>query len=175
MKKLFFILPISIVTLLTVSCKKDSADGRTGTISANIAGIKKTFNVSAKASMPSVYNGNGSYGIRIFGYEKGTTVSGTYLQLEIVSSTAITSGTFTENTANNPLVQIDYLDDVSGPIFIVQAIVQNYSNHHSTTNPVTVTITGISATSVTGTFQGELEAIGWGTTQITNGVFNVNF
>lgn len=166
MKKLFFISLVSYVTLLAVSCKKEPP---IGTISANIDGTNTSFKVAAKASVLSVQNG---YGIQISGYKKDA--SATSLQLVIVRPITISPGTYTENTADNPLVQMKYFYD----LFFGAGV--GYSNHHSTTNPATVNITDISATSVKGTFQGELEGSdlsGGGIirTQITNGVFNVSF
>ncbi|MDB5221874.1 MAG: hypothetical protein JWN83_541 [Chitinophagaceae bacterium] len=167
---------IRIVILLSfgfTSCKKDGANTNVGigTISVSIDGTATTFNVGAKASVLPV---TGGYGIKIFGNKKDPATSATSLTINIVRGTAITTGTYVENGSGNPLVQIDYFFD----LFFGSGT--DYLNFRSTSNPVTITITDISSSSVKGTFSGELIGpnISGGApvkTTLSNGVFYVSY
>ena len=167
MKKLAFYPLILLASTILISCKKDNGIP-IGTFSANIQGTKTTFQVLAKASVLPV---QGGFGIKISGFKKEPTTSGTSLSVIVVRSTSITPGTYIENNVGNPLVAMDYSSDFFFGV-------TRYSNYQSSINPLTIHITDISATSVKGTFQGELEGNFGGSiskTQVTNGVFNLSF
>lgn len=161
MKKLIFLSAILVLQL--ISCKKNNVDIPIGTIKVEIGGSASTFNVQAKATRLTV---TGGYGIQIQGNLK--TTSTTNLSFSIVSPNPILNGTYTENTASNPLVSMTHCIEVFSPCVI------RAKEYGSTTNPVSITITEISASSVRGTFKGELQ----GTNSkevLSNGVFYVSF
>ena len=164
MKKLLNILLASCVTILTISCKKDVADIPIGTIKVDINGSAFTFNVQAKATTLAV---TGGYGIQIQGNYK--TTSTTNLNFTIVRPTPISSGSYIENAAGNPLVMMRHCTEVLFPC-VIQA-----NTFGSTANPVSITITQITGSSVKGTFMGELQISSGGTESLTNGVFYVSF
>ena len=164
MKKLLNILLISSIAIFTISCKKDATDVPLGTIKATINGNAFTFNVQARATRLTV---SGGYGIQIQGNFK--TTSTTNLSFSVVRPGPISTGSYTENTAGNPLVQMTHCTEVLFPC-VIQATA--YGN---TSNPVSVTITEITGSSVKGTFSGELQVSSGGTELLKNGVFYVNF
>ncbi|MES1220819.1 MAG: hypothetical protein ABUT20_35290 [Bacteroidota bacterium] len=170
MKKILIVMLIVLVTQVNVSCKKDSTDVPIGTLKASIDGAVTNFNVSAKASNLSVQGGQG---IKIFGYKKDPTLSGTSFQIVIASPASISSGTYVENTNDNPLVQVNYFYD----FFFGAGF--SYSNYHSSTAPMTINITEKNSGSIKGTFSGELKGNDLNgnpiVSKITNGVFNVSF
>ena len=169
--KSFFLFSAIFFTFF-ISCKKASSntDIALGTISVSIDGTATTFNYGAKASNIAV---TGGYGIKIHGNKKDPSTSATNLTISVVRPTPITTGTYVENAGGNPLVKIDYFFDVffgSG---------STSSSYGSTTNPVNIIITEMSASSVKGTFSGELEGISINGTKVktvlSNGVFYVSF
>lgn len=164
MKKILYFLLASLVTLNTISCKKDATDIPIGTIKVKIGGTDYTFSVQAKATTLPV---TGGYGIQIQGnYRTGST---TNLSFSMVRPGPISTGSYTENTTGNPLVTMKHCTEVLVPC-VIQAI--SYGN---TANPVNITITDISGSSVKGTFSGELQVSSGGTELLTNGVFYVSF
>jgi hypothetical protein len=150
---------------LFCGCKKDSVDNiPIGTIKVDIDGTAYTFSVQAKATRPQV---TGGFGVQIQGnYRTGST---TNLSFTIVRPTAITSGSYTENTASNPLVMMKHCTEVIVPC-VYQA-----NNYGSPTNPVSITITEITSSYVKGTFKGELQLGSGSTETLTNGMFYVSF
>ncbi|MBK7561172.1 MAG: hypothetical protein IPQ06_00175 [Chitinophagaceae bacterium] len=164
MKKLFNILLASFVTILTISCKKDATDIPIGTIKVKIDGTDFTFNVQAKATTLAVAGG---FGIQIQGNYK--TTSTTNLSFTIVRPSPITTGSYTENTGGNPLVTMIHCTEVLIPCFF-QA-----TTYGSSSNPVSITITEITGSSVKGTFRGELKFSSGGPELLTNGAFYVRF
>jgi hypothetical protein len=170
MKKIFLLTVILLIVLS--SCKKnaDEADIPAGTISVSIAGTATTFNYSAKASVLSVQNG---FGIQIHGYKKDPSNSLTDVTISIVRPSALTTGSYIENIAGNPLVYASHFQE------FILGIGNVFSSYYSTTNPISVSITAISATSVKGTFQGDLKGLNLNgdttTLALTNGLFHVRF
>ena len=170
MRKKNLISIVLMTAVLAVSCKKDPTDIPIGTISAAVEGTTTDFKVNAKATRLSVQNG---FGIKISGYKKDPSLSGTNLEVIIVRPSQITVGNYVENPGDNPLVELNHFQEFilgSGTI---------YSNFHSNAHPVTVSISEINGTSVKGTFSGELKVGGLNgsttTAMLTNGVFNVSF
>lgn len=164
MKKLLNILLASFVTILTISCKKDATDIPIGTIKVKIDGTDFTFNVQAKATTLAVAGG---FGIQIQGNYK--TTSTTYLSFTIVRSSPITTGSYTENIGGNPLVTMTHCTEVLIPCFFLA------TTYGSSSNPVSITITEITGSSVKGTFRGELKFSSGGPELLTNGAFYVSF
>lgn len=164
MKKIFYFLLACYVTIITISCKKDVADIPIGTIKVDINGSAFTFNVQAKATTLAV---TGGQGIQIEGIYK--TTSTTNLSFSIVRAGVISTGIHTENTAGNPLITMTHCTEVLIPCLI------RANAFGSTSNPVSITITEITASAVRGTFKGELRTSSGSTESLTNGVFYVGF
>jgi hypothetical protein len=162
MKKIIFISAI-LVSLL-FSCKKDETDIPIGTIKVDINGVAYTFSEQAKATRLLV---TGGYGIQIQGNYR--TNSTTNLTLSIVRPTPISTGTYIENTGSNPLVTITHCTEVIVPC-VIQAV-----TFGSISNPVSITITEITGSSVRGNFKGELQTSSGTTETLSNGVFYVSF
>lgn len=172
MKKIIFISLSLFLTVFFFSCKKEAADITIGTISVNINGTVSTFNVQAKASRLTTTNGG--YAIQINGYKKDPSLSGTNLTFEIESADPIGAGTYTENTSGGLVVTMSHFVD----IFFGYG--SGSSNYGSVSNPVSISITEITSSSIKGTFKGELHASSYtgspGETEtLTNGMFYVSF
>lgn len=154
----------ALLTLMLFCCKKDDTSIPIGTIKVDINGSAYTFNVQPKATTLTV---TGGYGIQIQGYYRNGST--TNLSFSIVRPVAISTGTYTENAASNPLVIMTHCTEVVVPCVI------RANAYGSTSNPVSITITEITGSSVKGTFKGELQ-VGSGTTEVlSNGVFYVSF
>lgn len=162
---------ILFLGLFTLSCKKDTPDSvPLGTIEANVDGTKTTFNNEATATITT---SNGNVTLEIKGYKKPRSTSGTYLSLKILKTGPVTSGTYTETNAGPYRLQAEHFVDlffgVGGSSF----------TYGSSSNPVRITITDMSATYVKGTFSGELRSGAAGGAnntyvKLTNGVFHVS-
>ena len=154
----------ALLTLMLFSCKKDDTDIPMGTIKVDINGSAYTFNVQPKATTLTV---TGGYGIQIQGYfRNGST---TNLSFSVVRPGAISTGTYTEIAAGNPLVLMTHCTEVITPCVI------RANAYGSTSNPVSITITEITGSSVKGTFKGELQVSTGSTEVLSNGVFHVSF
>ena len=160
MKKIIYLSVLLVLQLL--ACKKDKIDLPIGTIKVDIGGVASTFSVNAKATRLQV---TGGYGIQIQGNFK--TTSTTNLSFSIVRPTPISVGTYSENVASNPLVTMTHCVEVLFPCVL------QFKEYGSSSNPVSITITEISASSVKGNFKGELS--GNSTEVLTNGIFYVSF
>ncbi len=169
MKKIFLTPVILLIGFTSCKKKSDNKDIPLGTISVSIAGTTTTFNHTAKALVGSVQNG---FGIQIHGYKKDPTLSLTDVTIWIISPSPIGTGTYTENIAGNPLVSTDLFQE------FILGVGNVFSSYYSTTNPLTVSITAISASSVKGTFRGELKGLNLNgdstTIQLANGAFHVS-
>ena len=154
----------ALLTLMFFSCKKDDTDIPIGTIKVDINGSAYTFNLQTKATTLTV---TGGYGIQIQGYYRNGST--TNLSFSIVRPGAISTGTYTENAAGNPLVLMTHCTEVITPCVI------RANAYGSTSNPVSITITEITGSSVKGTFKGELQVSTGSTEVLSNGVFYVSF
>ncbi|MEO7923244.1 MAG: hypothetical protein ABIR30_06155 [Chitinophagaceae bacterium] len=167
MKRIVFCLFILCWTLS--SCHKDVSpnDVPPGTISVKIDNDASTFNVQAKATVLTV---TGGYGIQIHGYKKEPSSSGTDLTITIARPQPLSTGTYTENANSNPLVTMIHFVD----LFFGYGTTTN--SFLSTNDPLSVTITELTAVSVKGTFRGELHSgPGAQAERFISGVFNVSF
>ena len=162
MKKIIH-LSIILFTLL-FSCKKDPVDIPIGTIKVDINGTDYTFSVQAKATRLAVTGGNG---IQIEGRYKETST--TNLTMVIARPSPISTGTYTENASSNPLVTITHCTEVIVPC-VFQA-----TTFGSTANPVSITITEITSSSIKGNFKGELRTGSSTTETLSKGQFYVSF
>ena len=154
----------AILVALLFSCKKEATDIPIGTIKVDINGSAYTFREQAKATRLSV---TGGYGIQIQGNYRANST--TNLSFSIVRPSAISTGTFTENAASNPLVLMTHCTEVIAPCVI------RANAYGSTSNPVSITITEITGSSVKGTFKGDLQVSSGSTEVLSNGVFYVSF
>ena len=162
MNKVIFVP--AILAALLFSCKKDATDIAIGTIKVDINGNAFTFSLQAKASTLPV---TGGYGIQIQGYYRNGST--TNLSFSIVRPFPISTGTYSENAAGNPLVLMTHCTEVITPCVI------RANAYGSTSNPVSITITEITGSSVKGTFKGELQVSTGSTEVLSNGVFYVSF
>ena len=160
MKKIIQLSPI--LTILLFSCKKD--DISIGTIKVDINGVAYTFSQQAKATRLSV---TGGYGIQIQGNYRTNSTSN--LSFTVVRPESISIGAFIENVGNNPLVTMTHCTEVIFPC-VIQA-----NAYRSISNPVTITITEITGSSVKGTFKGELQVSSGTTEVLSKGEFYVSF
>jgi hypothetical protein len=157
---------ISIILFVLIffnSCKKDPLDIPIGTLKADFNGASKTFNVNAKAKRLSV---SGGYGIQIQGYFKSGST--TNFSFSIVSPSPLSAGSYIENSTGNPLIEMINCTEVLFPCFARTA------NFGSSSNPVSITITEISGSSVKGSFKGELQGTS-ANEVVSNGVFYLSF
>ena len=159
MKTLLFLLALTAVTLS--SCKKSSSDTMvTANLSGTIDGTSRTFNNSLTGSLST---SGGSQGLQIVGWS-GTAGSSDALYINVLSISTITAKTYAEGAG-------------AGIQFIVGGTT-SYANGLSATNPISITISSISAHSATGTFQGDTFLNGNSSSTkkvLTNGSFNVTF
>jgi len=123
------------------SCKKDDTDSiPSNSLTASIDGSSKSFNTALTGSL--VTNG-GAQGLQVVGFA-GAAGSSDALYLGVSSDGQIVPGTYVEGQG-------------AGIIFSLQSgAITNYTNAESTTNPISITITSITSTKVTGTFKGDL-------------------
>ena len=164
MKKNFSLLLTFFVTIFFISCKKDATDIPAGTIKMDLNGAPMTYSVDAKAIHLNVSGGNG---IQVQGkYRTGSTSN---LVFTIAVPGSVTTGTYTENVAGNPLVSMTRCTELIFPC-VYQAM-----TYGSVSNPLRITISSITPSSVKGTFSGELHNNSGDNESITNGAFHVNF
>jgi hypothetical protein len=137
--KTFLLLALLCFTAFS-SCKKEDTGSQPDNLSASFDGISKTFNYSLTGAISS---SGGVYGLQVVGFVDNPTTSDA-LYLSVFSDSPITNGT--------------YVDGQSATIVFADPTVDgtNYSNALSNTNPISITITSISNTNVTGTFSGDL-------------------
>lgn len=170
MNKSFLFSAVLAIITSCVSCSKDISDpGKIppGTISVKIDGNESSFNVQAKATRLMV---SGGYGLQVQGYKKDPAISGTNLTITIARPQPLSTGTYTENSGNNPLVNMSHFVD----LFFGYG--STTSPFLSSNDPVSVTITELTGGNVKGTFRGELrEGPGTAAVRFVNGAFNVNF
>ena len=161
-----FFLLATCLFLLAVSCKKSSPTQATTPdgISATIDGASVTFNTSVTASISET---GGLHNLTVVGF-RATEGNSDLLSVELNGDKAVGIGTYvwplTATSTQMPVLTYNqfagsnvYVDDPAGA------------------QPVTVTITSLSATSVSGTFSGNLLLNSGSSTttqkQITDGKF----
>ena len=162
------IIVFASLVLLLMSCKKNSDDNgaiAANSIQANIGGTTYNFNVSAKAIK---MDGTGYHFISIAGADANSATANV-IGIIANSNVAVTTGTYNENDAVN-FGSLSYSVNISSG--------NTYTDAGSTTNPVIVTITSLTGTSVQGTFKGDiyLGSSTSGTKKVVaDGKFNVPF
>lgn len=137
-------------------------------ISCNIDGANLTFNTNAEALRFDV---GGASSIQIIGFQ-GVVGSSDQIAIALSSIEPIEAGTYDETGSVN--------GHAASVFFVKQGSSFPYINNNSTTNPATVTVTSVNATSIQGTFKGDVyltDASGITNTKkvILNGQFNLNF
>jgi hypothetical protein len=161
----------SLFCLLLTACSKNNKgdnSGKAGTIAATVDGSNVSFNTTARAMRTDI---SGAYSIQIIGFQ-GAAGSSNQIAIAVSDNSPIVTGIYNETlTGANGVGSVSYIQ--SGTAL-------PYINNRSTANPGTVTITEVNATSVKGTFSGDVFLMtngGISTTKksITNGQFFVNF
>jgi len=161
MKKLFF-LPV-ILLLAMASCKKSSSSSSNGlgTITASIDGTATTFNTSATAVEST---GNGLSSLIIIGFQ-GTAGTSNSMDITLGSNSPLAANTsFSDTSTVGNLAEFAYTTEPG-----------NNSYSDILGGSAQVKITGISSSSIQGTFSGVVTLSG-GTPAshtITNGTFNL--
>jgi len=115
-------------------------------------------------SARAVQSSSGSiYTLQFYGYI-GAGGASNELIGQIQAQSPITAMTYTEE-GTTEMAGLGYFIFPSGTA---------YSNNHSATNPVTITITSITSTNVQGTFKGDIFN-GADKKVLASGTFNLNF
>ncbi|HVW13542.1 MAG TPA: hypothetical protein VHB54_06975 [Mucilaginibacter sp.] len=165
-----FLLPAICIVLIFTSCKKKSEVIPVGTLSADIGGTTMTFNAYATYSIP-VNSTNNQLNIG------ANTSAGSSANFNIwihPSGGQIVKGTYTNAGLGNnpdPIVGMDYIyPRPSG------TGTKLYLSDPNNVQPVSITITSITASNVQGTFTAALldDDNRTKTLSVINGKFNVN-
>ena len=151
-------------------CKKAKVEDYN--ISARIGTTDYNFPLSMTTTN---LNSAGTFGYTFKGFQ--TEESSTSLAITVSRPTTLTTGIYVENAGANPVVKINFSYHYSAYSFYIWSYGAGnteYSEHLSSTNPLTVYITEITGNYIRGTFNGELQVNG-GTQKapITNGVFYI--
>ncbi len=160
---------VLLCSFVFIACNKNSSSTTAvsnGTITATIDGTNVNFSTTAMAQRDS---SNGLNSISIIGFV-GSNSTPNEIILSVASPSPIGVNTYFETSASDK-VNIWYTQ-YSGP-----NVYNVYQDAGSATNPATITITSITATTVSGTFQGLLvnSSSPSQTKAIANGQFAVNF
>ena len=170
--KILLLLLIYIPILVT-SCKKSTPVTPESSISADVDGIKETFNTNATA-VASVSNllGTGNVHILIISGKETSDSGSDIINVIVTSASAITKGTYPVMTGVPPAYSATSV-----------SFIQGYETFFPTQNVTLqnlITITSISSTNVQGTFEVALSGAVASTSPvytnkiITNGSFNVS-
>jgi len=161
MKQSFLLLAIVSFGVLFPSCKKNSPNDSGYFVQANVNGtlVKNTGYTAAISTSVS-----GNYVLDIQGQESLTS-STDILAAVIMDGAPITTKTYTDEMVNgSPQGIVNYYDHTG----------KQYSSALAITPAVTITITAITSTYVTGTFSGTAVDINSGSTvTLTDGSFKV--
>ena len=169
MKRIFSLATLSIFILLS-SCGKDAPDSNSSdAISAEIDGVRMTFNVNATAVRTSL---SGSEIVQIIGFH-GEQGASEQIAVGLTGAlTTIKAGVYTEDAVDP--------GHSGGVTYFIPNAFYPYGPSLTSSNPCSITVTSISATSIQGTFKGNVylyDGAGPTTTRkvITNGQFNLKF
>lgn len=146
------------------SCTKDKDSDTTidGSITANINGVPTKFNTNVIATSAT------TQGQQLTSIN-GTAADGTTIAI-VLAGNVTTGKTYASNAA----------DDNDKPIVAFSTIADDFVNDdNSVTNIATVTVTSITANTISGTFKGDLKTVVIGnaapkTAVITDGKFKVS-
>jgi hypothetical protein len=181
MKKIF---ALAIISMALISCKKSSTPGiGTAGIQATIGNNTTVFNVLAYGSpyknANNYVNTDSTYYISI--YASNSAISQPSLSIYLTSNQPIASGVVFSDTAAVPYYYYAPLPYISSSLEIEYEHYNDPNNafgYYYTagvkSSPTTLTITAISATSISGTFQGAIYFQGDSTglkQVVTNGKF----
>lgn len=169
--RLLLLLTLVFGLITLNSCKKDKETVPLGTISATIDGIPMNFNTDAVALR---YKGNidGTIFTTIRGYKPDNSI------MQIVMYSAVTAGKTYHKVSDDQIhLSFGFVYTITNDGNIAKA----FEDDKIATNPISITITAVSSTSVSGTFKGNLiktmpfvDSIPTKETRsITNGKFNV--
>jgi hypothetical protein len=156
------ILAILIIGFILASCTKATntttvvTTSGTGTITANISGTNDTFKINTVDTLTT------AYGFYERAVEGSLDTSSTANRIAIVAASyyPITAGAYNENGTT------------TDARIILQGNIGLYNNNSSVPNPVLITITSETSTSVHGTFQGNIFQTLNDSLVVTNGKFD---
>src|SRR5436305_11689079 len=147
MKKISSLLLVCLSLLFFASCNKSSGGGSNYYIKANIDGTEKTYTTNP---LVVSINQNSYYSLAVSAGSANSSSEGISLQIT-QNSGAITSGTYIDGTAGaSYTLGGDYNPGTTDIAKIYGAGLQL-----STTAPLTITITQLTNSQVSGTFSGE--------------------
>jgi hypothetical protein len=165
MKKIF---AIAIISVALVSCKKSSTPGiGTAGVQAKIGNTTTVFNVLAYANTYEYGNTyvstDSTYYVSI--YADNSANSQPYLSIYLTSNQPIAAGMVFSDTASYPYYYYaplgfnsSYLEIDNGHDNDPNDAFTYFQTANVRSNPSTLTITAVSATSISGTFQGTVYA-----------------
>ncbi len=163
-------IALSLISLSIVlfSCTKEK-DSLKQSISVSVNGTTTRFDHSPSATL---YSDASGYHLSISATSEASLLSDG-IGIAVVSPTPISTGVFSEFSTTNSCTLVDnvYLSNYNYKPYEALGIASN-------TDPATVTITSIDASSVKGTFRGTLTIDGLGGSDklvMTNGVFDIAF
>jgi hypothetical protein len=156
MKKLF---AIAIVGLALVSCKKNSPAGiGNNGIQATVGGSGSTYNILASGTLSVFHFGSDSgQTINLSATNSTSASNADYIALSIKSDTVIATGVYSDTAIYNAaskrgtykLAGFSY-----SPYANPFDMPSDYFSAAKVSSPFTITVTAVSSTSISGTFQG---------------------
>lgn len=168
MKKISSIIFICFSVLFFASCKKDSGSGTNYYMKATIDGTEKTYSSTPLALS---VNQSGTYILSMSASASAGSSEGLGLQIT-QSSGPIAAGTYTDGASG-----VSYLlSGVYNPGTVNSSDIYGAGIQLSATSPLTITITNVSTSAVSGTFSGEFfdnSGAGTNSIMITDGSFNL--
>ncbi len=170
MKKIF---AVALISLTLISCKKSSSPGiGTNGLQVTLAGKAKVYNVVGGAFTYTDYSGpDSTVHMYIYFYDNTNANLASYFEVDLQSyNSPFTLGTVYSDTSTVGR----YTDFEIGSDFDPHNSFINYYTAGNPANPSTTTITAISATSISGTFQGIMYDDG-DTTKLSKTVTNGKF
>jgi hypothetical protein len=157
---------ISCILLGVASCKKDSADPPSHTITATINGVEENFNTGAYAQLTTGVATNSN--LAIFG-TNGSGTSADVMSLTLMGDQTLYTATYSSGNSGVASASILYSNGVA-----TSGVLSNGYATPASGNPSTITITSLTSTSVQGTFSGVLVLLDGSTTKaVTNGQFSL--
>lgn len=168
MKKFSSLLLVCFSILFFAACKKDSDNGPTYYIKANIGGTEKTYSAIPIAVQ---INQGGTYSLAISAAANANSSEGLGLQINKTSG-PITAGTYSDASNSNDYVIAGIYNPGTSDI----SAIFGAGLKISVSAPLNIVISEITDSKVSGTFSGEFynnSGTGTDSLLITNGNFNI--
>ena len=161
------IFSLAFIVLSFNSCQKHQEDPvESNLISVDIDGVKTYFNAMDEVSL----NILDLHRLDVQGFEKASPDFSNNLSFTVIDTVDITTKTYSESIFNYPHVDIHYTSALASNV--------RATANSRVSNPVSVTITDITPTTIKGTFSGELWYYDLNNndvkTTLSNGVFRLN-